>query len=219
MTSVFDFLTELKANNNREWFQENKSRYQSARDEFIAFVDQLIGRIVQFDPSVSHHNAKACVFRIYRDVRFSKDKSPYKTNFGAHVTPAVKRSDIHTRAGYYIHLEPGASMLAGGAYMPKGDWIKNIRQEIDLHGAEFRKIMADSTFQYYFGEIEGEKLKRPPKGYDKDHPEIDLLKHKSFLATHYMDDRVMTSPDFVDHAAKVFEALFPFDSFLNRADS
>lgn len=214
---TFQFLTELKANNNKDWFTENKPRYEAARENFIGFIDALIERIVEFDPSIGHHSAKGTIFRIYRDVRFSKDKSPYKTNFGAHITPALKRSDIHSRAGYYIHLSPGESMLAGGAYMPTGDWLKNIRLDIDLNAAELKEIIANKDFVKYFGEMEGEKLKRAPKGYDVDHPEIELLRYKSFLATHRMEDQTVTSEGFLDHAATVFQALHPFDSFLNRA--
>lgn len=214
--STFQFLTDLRANNNREWFTENKKRYETAKAEFEAFVDALIGKIVEFDPTIGHHKAKDCVFRIYRDVRFSKDKSPYKVHFGAHVTAAAKRSEIHSRAGYYIHLEPGGSMLAGGAYLPEKDWLKNIRQEIDYNGAELRKILSGKDFKTYFGEIEGEKLKTTPQGYGADHPEIELLKHKSFLASHKPTDSQVLAPDFLSHAANVFKALYPFDQFLNR---
>lgn len=214
---TFQFLADLKLNNNRDWFQENKPRYEAAKEEFTQFVDHLIERITEFDPSIGHHSAKGCVFRIYRDVRFSKDKSPYKTNFGAHITSAIKRSDIHSRAGYYLHLSPGDSMLAGGAYMPKGDWLKNIRQSLDLHGDEFRAILANKEFQKYFGELEGEQLKRAPKGYDVDHPEIELLRYKSFLGSHRMKDVQVLDPGFLDHAANAFQALFPFDEFLNQS--
>jgi uncharacterized protein (TIGR02453 family) len=215
--STFQFLNDLKANNNREWFTENKKRYEAAKNEFEAFVDELIAKIVEFDPTIGHHKAKDCVFRIYRDVRFSKDKSPYKTHFGAHVTAAAKRSEIHTRAGYYIHLEPGASMLAGGAYLPEKDWLKSIRQEIDYNGAEFRKILDSKDFKSTFGQIEGESLKTTPKSYEPDHPEIDLLRQKSFLATHKLSDSQVTATDFLAHAAKVFSTLHPFDAFLNRS--
>ncbi len=215
--SSFQFLKELKANNNREWFTENKPRYEIAKVEFEAFIEDLIARITAFDPAIGHHKAKDCVFRIYRDVRFSKDKSPYKTHFGAHVTSAAKRSEIHTRAGYYIHLEPGASMLAGGAYLPEKEWLKSIRQEIDYNGTELHKILDAKDFKDVFGQIEGEKLKTTPKGYAAEHPEIELLKQKSFLASHQLSDSQVTSSDFLDHAARVFKVLYPFDEFLNRS--
>lgn len=214
--ATFEFLRDLKSNNNREWFTENKKRYEAAKEEFELFVDALIAKIATFDPSISHHKAKNCVFRIYRDVRFSKDKSPYKTHFGAHITAAPTKSEIHTRAGYYLHLEPGASMLAGGAYLPEAGWLKKIRQEIDYNGAEFRSILNGKDFRKFFGEIEGEKLKTTPKGYEAGHPEIELLKHKSFLAAHRPGDSEVLAAGFLEHCGKVFKALHPFDEFLNR---
>lgn len=216
-TSTLQFLRELKENNNKEWFTANKSRYETAKKEFEQFVDGLIARIASFDPAVAHFTAKDCVFRIYRDVRFSADKSPYKTHFGAHVTSAAKKSEIHTRAGYYFHLEPGASMLAGGAYLPEGPWLKAIRQEISYNLEEFKEIMNAPDFKKYFGDIEGEKLKRPPTDYPADHPAIELLKQKSFLASHKPTDQQLVSGDFLEHCGKVFKALNPFDQFLNRA--
>ena len=214
---IVTFLKDLKDNNHREWFQENKPRYEAAKADFEVFIDQLIQEIGAFDPSIRHHQAKDCVFRIYRDVRFSKDKSPYKTNFGAHITAAAKKSEVHTRAGYYIHIEPGASMLAGGAYMPKGPWLKAIRQEIAYNAQEFKDLIADKSFKKYFGELKGEKLKTAPRDYPKDHPEIDLLRYKSFLATHECTDKAIQQKNFLSHCATVFKALFPFDAFLNRA--
>ena len=214
---TLDFLTELKSNNQKEWFTANKARYEAANQEFHRFVDALIGELQKFDPSISHYTAKDCVFRIYRDVRFSKDKSPYKTHFGAHVTAAAKKSEIHAKAGYYLHLEPGQTMLAGGAYLPETVWLKAIRQEIAYNTAEFKDILHRPAFKQYFGEIEGEKLKNMPKGYAADHPAIEWLKQKSFLATHPCTDELVLSDGFLKHCAAVFEALLPFDSFLNRA--
>ncbi len=215
--ATFQFLRDLSRNNDRDWFNANKQRYEIAKAEFESFIDALIDRISEFDGSIAHHRAKDCVFRIYRDVRFSRDKSPYKTHFGAHITSAAKRSEIHSRAGYYIHLEPGASMLAGGAYLPKGPWLKAIRQEIEYNADEFKKILAADGFRKYFGTIEGEKLKKAPQGYAADHPEIELLRFKSFLATHNCSDAEVLDDKFLEHCSGVFKALFPFDQFLNRA--
>ena len=215
--NTMQFLSELKQNNVRDWFLDNKNRFDEAKQEFEAFIDALILEIAKFDPSISHHKAKDCIFRIYRDVRFSKDKSPYKTHFGAHITAAAKRSEIHSRAGYYIHVEPGGSMLAGGAYLPQGPWLKAIRQEIAYNADEFKRILNNEDFKKYFGSIEGEQLKKAPKGYEPDHPEIELLKYKSFLASHKIIDKNVTSESFLKHASEVFKALFPFDQFLNRA--
>ena len=214
---TLQFLKDLKNNNNRDWFMDNKAVFEQAKSEFEQFIDTLIARIAVFDSDISHQTAKNCVFRIYRDVRFSKDKSPYKTNFGAHITAALKKSEIHSRSGYYIHIEPGQSMLAGGAYLPKGDWLKGIREEIAGDADEFKSIIHSKSFKNYFGEIEGEKLKTAPKDFPKDHPEIELLKYKSFLATHRCDDEMLLSEDFIEHCGKVFETLYPFGEFLNKA--
>lgn len=214
---TFRFLKDLKLNNNRDWFNANKHVYEKAKKEFEDFIDALIIKIGKFDPGIAHHKAKDCVFRIYRDVRFSKDKSPFKINLGAHISPASKKSEIHSRAGYYIHLEPGKSMLAGGAYLPQGDWLKAIRQEIHYNSAGFKKILNSKPFKQYFGEMVGDKLKRAPKEYPEDHPDIELLKFKSFLATHPCSDKQVLSDQFLEHCAKVFKALYPFDQFLNKA--
>ncbi len=214
---TFQFLRDLKNNNDRDWFNANKGRYTKAKEEFEVFIDALIQEIAQFDNSIAHHKAKDCVFRIYRDVRFSKDKSPYKTHFGAHITAAAKRSEIHSRAGYYIHIGPGESMLAGGAYLPQGAWLKAIRKEIHYNADELKSILAHTDFKKYFGTLEGEKLKTAPRDYPKDHPEIELLKYKSFLASHKLKDTDVTKGDFLKHTSTVFKALHPFDEFLNAA--
>lgn len=214
--ALLAFLKELGQNNNKEWFTENKPRYEEAKAEFEVFITQLFAEISAFDPSISHHKAKDCIFRIYRDVRFSKDKSPYKAHFGAHITSAAKKSDIHTRSGYYIHIEPGASMLAGGAYMPQGDWLKNIRQEIDYNGQDLLNIINSKGFKYTFGQLEGDKLVRVPKGYTEENPNIELLKMKGFLARNLVKDIDLVKPDFSSQAAIVFKELKPLSDFLNR---
>jgi uncharacterized protein (TIGR02453 family) len=214
---TIEFLKELRDNNNREWFLKNKPGYDRAMDNFKDFIDALIPRIGIFDPSVMHITAKDAVFRIYRDVRFSKDKSPYKSHLGAHITSAAKKSEIHSKAGYYIHIEPGQSLLGGGAYLPQGPWLKAIRQEIHFNAPVLKGILDSKDFKKYFGAMEGEKLKTTPKDYPADHPEIELLKHKSFLASQSLSDGEITAHGFLEHCAKAFEALFPFDTFLNNA--
>jgi uncharacterized protein (TIGR02453 family) len=215
--STFQFLKDLQANNDRDWFNDHKPHYLSAKEEFEDFIDALIAEISQFDPSISHFKAKDCVFRIYRDVRFSKDKSPYKTHFGAHITSAPRKSEIHSRAGYYIHLQPGASMLGGGAYLPESKWLRAIREKIYSETDLFKSILNDQSFKKYFGQIEGEKLVKAPKDFPADHPDIELLKQKSFLATHQLKDKDVLSSGFLNHSGKVFQALYPFDAFLNEA--
>jgi uncharacterized protein (TIGR02453 family) len=216
-TSTLQFIADLKANNERDWFAANKPRYVAAHQEFLQFTDALIAGIGQFDPGVARFTAKDCVFRIYRDVRFSKDKSPYKTQFGAYVAAAPKKSEIHTRAGYYLHVEPGATFLAGGAYLPESPWLKAIRQEIAYCTEEFTNILDGQAFKKCFGELEGEKLIRPPKDYAADHPAIELLKHKSFVASHKCTDQQVLSDGFLQHCTEVFRALHPFNQFLNRS--
>lgn len=213
--NTFKFLKDLKANNNRDWFTDNKDKYEEARANFEDFITELVKNIAKFDPSVGDVIPKKAIFRIYRDVRFSKDKSPYKINFGAHLTGSP--SKIHDRAGYYIQIQPGNSFLAGGAYLPPSPRINKIRQEIDYNTKEFKKIINSASFKKYFGEIEGDKLKTAPKGYPKDHPELELLQYKSYLATNQCDDKQVLGDDFLKHATSVFKAMKPFDDFLNRA--
>lgn len=212
---TFKFLKELKDNNTKEWFADNKKRYEEAKSEFETFIEELIKNIAKFDPAVAELEAKKTIFRIYRDVRFSKDKSPYKLNMGAHISP--HRSKVHDRAGYYIQIQPGNSFLAGGAYDPGNPWITQIRQEIDYNTKEFKKIINSASFKKHFGEIQGDKLKTAPKGFPKDHPEIDLLQYKSYLAVNNCNDKLVTSGDFMKHCTTVFKAMKPFDDFLNRS--
>ncbi len=214
---TLQFLKELKQNNDRDWFHAHKKDYEKARKEFMEFIDALIMEIAKFDREVGHFTAKDTIFRINRDIRFSNDKSPYKTNLGAHITSAPSKSEIHSKAGYYISLEPGASVLAGGAYLPESTWLKAIRQEINYNADSLKKILADPDFKKYFGKMEGEKLKTSPRDYPQDHPEIELLKHKSFLAMHSCSDQDILSDNFLQHCAGVFKALYPFDRFLNQA--
>ena len=175
----------------------------------------MVNQISKFDPLIEKVDAKKAVFRIYRDTRFSKDKTPYKINIGAHLNAFANK--LHDRAGYYIHIEPGNCFLAGGAYLPPGSWIKAIRKEIDYDAASLRKIIASASFKKYFGAIEGEQLKTSPRDYPKDHPEIDLLKYKSFLAVHKLKDAQVLAADFDQHCVKVFKSLKPFTDYLNRA--
>ena len=213
---TFAFLADLAQNNDREWFGAHKKQYQAAKEEFLTFVDEVIAGISAFDPSIVQLTAKDCIFRINRDVRFSTDKSPYQTYFGAHILGGGRKNE-HGRSGYYIRLQPGDCMLAGGAYLPPAPWIKAIRDEIAYNAAEFKEILAHPDFKRYFGEMEGERLKTAPKGFARDHPEIDLLQFKSFLAVHRVKDEQAMKPDFSNHTVSVFQALYPFGQFLNRS--
>lgn len=213
--NTFQFLKELGENNNRPWFQANKGRYEEVRANFEEFISILILEIARFDPPIGLLEAKRCIFRIYRDTRFSKDKKPYKTNLGAHLVSTDAKP--HDRAGYYIHLQPGNTFLAGGAYLPPAPWLKAIRNTIDQKGNELIKIINHPDFKKYFGEMEGEKLKTTPRDYPADHPHIDLLRYKSFLAVHKLSQKETMSENFPKTASKVFKALKPFDDFLNNS--
>jgi len=212
---TFQFLKELSENNNRPWFQTNKGRYEEARADFEEFIRKLILEVARFDPPIGVLEAKRCIFRIYRDTRFSKDKKPYKTNFGAHLVSSDAKP--HDRAGYYIHLQPGNSFLAGGAYLPPARWLKAIREAIDRNGNDLIKIINHPNFKKYFGEMEGEKLKTTPRDYPGDHPFIDLLRYKSFLAVHKLKDKDTMTDKFLKTSSEVFKALIPFDVFLNKS--
>lgn len=212
---TFKFLKDLAKNNNKEWFTANKKRYDTAKADFELFVTELIQQVAKFDPAIGTLDAKKCIFRIYRDTRFSKDKTPYKINMGANFS--VSPSKIHDHAGYYLHIEPGKSFLAGGAYEPQTPWINKIRQEIDYNTKDFKKLITAASFKKNFGEIKGEKLKTAPKGFPKDHPELSLLQYKSFLLVHNCDDKLVQSDGFMKHLTEVYKSMKPFNDFLNRA--
>ncbi len=211
---TFQFLKELKKNNNRDWFNSNKEKYQTANAEFEAFVNVVLANIAQFDKSIAGVSARDCIFRIYRDVRFSKDKSPYKTHLSAWIVKSGRKS--HDEAGYYIHIEPDGSILAGGAHNPPPDWLRAIRSKIHSNGKEFKKIIGSAAFKKYFKEIEGERLSRPPQGFDANHPDIELLKQKSYLAVHKVKDNAVMAGDFAKLCTEAFKVLYPFNKFLNQ---
>jgi len=210
---ILDFLSELKENNNREWFQANKEKYESARLCFEDFVNVMIPRITKFDPKISNITAKDCMFRIYKDVRFSKDKLPYKTNFGAFMARGGRKGPF---AGYYLHIEPGASLLAGGIYMPMPEVLKAVRNEIFENTDEFLAIINNKLFKKYFSEIDGEKLKSAPRDYPKEFPFIDLLKYKSYCTVYMLSDNDLLKSSFQDDALKIFAAMLPFNNYFNK---
>jgi uncharacterized protein (TIGR02453 family) len=212
--STLDFLTGINCNNNRDWFLANKPQYQDARDNFESFVQALINEIVLFEPVMKGLEAKSCVFRINRDIRFSNDKSPYKSHFGAFMVRGGKKNGDKF-AGYYFHIEPGKSIMAGGAYTPPTPWLSAIREKISDTPDEFIKITKAKDFIKYFGAIDGEKLKTAPKGYPSDHPNIELLKFKSYLVVNEAPDKLVLSKDFMEHVVNVFKAMKPLNDYLN----
>lgn len=210
---TLNFLSELKENNHKEWFDANRKRYEAVKKDIKENVQELINGIAEFEPAVAAIKPKDCVFRINRDIRFSNDKSPYKTNLGAYISRGGKKSP---HAGYYFHIEPGNCFLAGGMYTPESGVLSAVRQEIDYNTAEFKSIIQSKEFKKLFGEIHGEQLKTAPKGYSKDHPEIELLRYKSYLMVHNISDTEVTKPGFTDKAVSVFKAMQPMNEFLNR---
>jgi uncharacterized protein (TIGR02453 family) len=213
--NAIDFLAELKANNDRDWFQKNKKHYESIKSEMLAFLGGIIPEIALFDPEVTAIQPKDCIFRIYRDVRFSNDKSPYKTHIGAFISKTGHRGN---NPGYYIHLEPGQSFLAGGLYMPPPELLKAVRNEIFFNTGEFKAIISQPDFVKFFGKLDDfDKLTRPPKGFDPDWPDIDLLKYKSYVVSHYVSDEVLTGTASEALILPVFKALYPMNVFLQRA--
>lgn len=213
--TILDFLNMLKNNNNREWFQQNKSIYENAHKEFLGLTSELIHAISTFDNDVLNLDAASCVFRIYRDVRFSKNKEPYKTNFGAFINKHGKKSG---NAGYYMHLDPSGSFLAGGIYMPDPDKLKLIRNEIFYNYETFLKIINDKDFKKYFGAIYGEQLAKPPREFPKDFAGADYLKFKSYTLMYELKpERFKTDKDFMDYATDVYSKMFVFNNFLDKA--
>ncbi len=211
---VLDFLKDLAENNNREWMNENKTRYLEARNAFVELVQTVLDRLTETEPELSNLLPGECIFRLYRDIRFSKDKTPFKTNFGAVIKPGGRKSPS---ASFYIHLEPGNSLLAGGMYKPQAEILKAIRQEIDYEAEEFRAILNDPVFRSRFGMLTGEKLKRAPKDYPPDNPNIELLKFKDYLIMTRISDTTVLKKDFTDLVVESYYILKPFNQFLNRA--
>ena len=210
-TSNFKFLKDLKKNNNRDWFTENKKRYQGEHEEIISFADALLGKMNEHDV-IETPTGKKSLFRIYRDVRFSKDKSPYKT----HWSGGFKRATAARRGGYYFHIEPdGQSFIGGGFWGPNKDDLQRIREEIATDASELREILADLTFVSTFKELQGDQLKTAPKGFDKEHPDIDLLRYKQFIFGKNFTDKEVQSPDFLDVANDTFKAMRPFFDFMS----
>jgi len=213
--STLEFLSDLKRHNDRDWFIKNRGRYDEARANYESFVQALIDEISGFDPILKGLEVKSCTYRINRDIRFSNDKTLYKTHLGAFIVRGGKQNGDRY-AGYYFHVEPsGNSMIAGGAYIPPKPWLSAIREKIDEQGDQLLKIISRKDFIEFFGEIEGEKLKTVPKGYPRDHPYIELLKLKSFLAAKMISDRDVISDGCFDLIIRASRVMKPLNDFLN----
>jgi uncharacterized protein (TIGR02453 family) len=211
---TFHFLELLKPNNNKEWMDANRKMYERAKVDFEDFVTELITGLARMEPLMSELTAKQCIFRLNRDIRFSNDKSPYKSHFGAAFSIGGKKSD---HAGFYLHVEPGQSFIGGGCWMPPPAMLKNIRQEIDYDFEAFKNIIEDKDFKKQYPKIEGEQLKKAPQGYDIDNPAIEYLKHKSFTVGHSLKDATMLAPKGIAEILNSIEIMQPFIDFLNRS--
>jgi uncharacterized protein (TIGR02453 family) len=214
--STIKFLSDLKKNNNKPWFDTNRKMYESAKADYASFVENIIKATALFDEPIGVLKAKDCMFRINRDVRFSKDKSPYKSNMGASFSNGGKKASV---AGYYFHCEPGQSFAAGGFYMPAAPELAKIRQEIDYNFDEWLKIVQDKNFINHFPNgVDGtDVLVRPPKGYEENNPAISYLKMKGFTVSEPIADNELTDKKIVKKIAASFAAMKPMIEFLNRA--
>ena len=202
---TFNFLKDLKENNNRDWFQENKKRYDASHKEVYTFADALIERLNQKDV-IETPSGKKSLFRIYRDVRFAKNKQPYKTNR----TGSFRRAGADRRGGFYFCIEPGNTMIGGGFYAPSKEDLQLLRDQISLDAQPLRDVLNNKGFKSYFGELLGEQLKTAPRGFEKDDPNIDLLRFKNFYVMHSFSDKEALSDDFADKAAEGLLKILPF---------
>ena len=215
--NTLKFLKELPKNNNKPWFESHRKEYEAARDDFEVFVQVLIDKIGKKDETIRGLKAKECIFRINRDVRFSKDKSPYKNNFGAYINKGGKKSIY---AGYYFHCQPGQSFTGGGLWQPQAPETKKLRQEIDYSWDEFKKIVGSKKFKSVYGDLsrnEESSLSTMPKGYEKDNPAANYLKLRSWIALRNLKDADLTSKDLQKIIIEAFETLHPMLHFINQA--
>ncbi len=213
---TLDFLENLAENNNREWFQANKQLHDVARQNVIEFAAELIKQLHLVDPEVDADlDAKKCVLRIYRDIRFRKDKTPYKNNFGVSIpTSGSKPGGVE----YYFHIQPGNSMIAGGYWMPGTEHLKAIRQEIDYNALDLKNIIDDAGFRKLFGDFrKQDQLKTVPREYSADNENIELLKLKSFIVSHQITDADLVKPNIVEYLAAVCSKIYPLNVFLRNA--
>ncbi len=208
---VFEFLKALKGNNNREWFNDNKATYNQVQQKVVAFADELLKHVKSHD-DIATPSGKKSLFRIYRDVRFSSDKSPYKTHFSG----TFQRATKWLRGGYYFHLEPDNTFIGGGFFAPSKEDILRIREEIAADDQPLREILEDPTFKKSFGLLQGEQLKTAPKGFDKEHPAIDLIRYKQFYFTSHFSDASALQTDFALQLSNRFRLLRPYFNYMSE---
>jgi len=203
---VFDFLTDLKKNNNREWFEAHKPRFKKHKSEMKTFLEAVKNKL-------NHHDEieKMKLFRIYRDVRFSKDKTPYKTHFAGFFS----RLGVHLRGGYYIHIKPGESFLGAGFWAPNKEDLFRIRKEFEMDATEIREVLGQKELKSIWGELRGDEVKTAPKGFDKEHPNIDLIRKKQFVFMRQLSDAEVLSPSFLDEVDQSFRAIRPYFDLMS----
>ena len=209
------FLKKLKSNNNKEWFDKNRADYTVLREALILIIDEITKKLGKTDKDIESIDPRKSIFRINRDIRFSNDKSPYKSNMGAYFSTDGKKSP---HAGYYLHIEPGNCFLAGGMWHPEADILKKVRQEIDYNAKILTKILGAKNFKGIFGSLsEEDKLVRVPKDYVAEHPLAEFLKLKSFVVIHSFDDKLLSDKKLIDYCVQVFKEIYPLNSFLNAS--
>lgn len=216
LTPTFHFLIDLKFNNNRAWFQENKASYENSKLIFENLVNEVLEKLKKIDTSIDVNLGKECMYRIYRDARFTKNKEPYKNNFGALISKGGRKSIY---AGYYMHFEPDNSFIGGGIYKPDALILKAIRTKIMENTDIYKDIINDPMFKKYFTEIKGDKLKMAPKGFPKDFKDIDLLKNKDFIASTKIDNEFWLDENVADNIVNLFKLLHKLNSFFNTSIS
>ncbi|MEI6677558.1 MAG: DUF2461 domain-containing protein [Mariniphaga sp.] len=214
MKEILDFLKDIEAKNTREWFDLNRERYDLTRKKFLAITDLLIHEIRQFDNEIPLLNPKDCVFRLFRDVRFSNDKRPFKSNYGCFMARGGKKSGF---SGYYLHVQPGECFLSGGIYMPPPEHLYAIRQEIYYHPQDYLEIIGNEEFKLTFTLDYSDKLKTAPKGYPKDWEYLDLIKNRSYAVGHKVTEEELLAPDFIAKAIACFKILHPLNRYLNKS--
>ena len=211
---IINFLKELNENNNREWFAQNKSRYEKVKSKFQEISRLLISEISIFDNDIKNVDVKDCVFRIYRDIRFSTDKTPYKTHFGVYIAPAGGRKS--QRGGYYLHLDPAGSFIAVGVWCPPPNILKALRQSVCDNIDELNEIRNETGFNTYFKTFfEEDKLKNVPAGFPRDFPDAELLKLKHYMVDHKLNDDILNAPNLVSRLGEIARAGYPLNKFLN----
>jgi uncharacterized protein (TIGR02453 family) len=214
LNDSLNFLSLLKENNNREWFAENRFGYETARDSFAEFVDQLIIQIKEFDASIGNLEPKDCIFRIFRDVRFSANKEPYKINMGAYIAKGGRKRGS---AGYYFHVEPGNSFISGGIYMAPTNVMRRIREDIDLYPEDFLGIINTKKFTTTFQSLGDEKMKRIPTGFSDQSPVGEYLKLKHITPHCSLSDVDVTDSDMLNRTVEAFKTMKPLVLFINRS--